>query len=253
MAIDSLTNPDATVSATRWLSPWAAAYRAVGYLGLVSVFAALVYGFRFDASAPAINILWDVLLYAAFIAPHLAMTRPWYKRLVTGNPAGSPGERRAYILFTMITWLAVLALHLPMPGFQFHWPVALADAIPFVGVAGVLVSFLLLNEGASVAMLDGMLGVPGAVKAYSHGADTPLFTEGQYAQVRHPMYRAALLAGLAGLLVHPNLAQMLWSAMIGGTLVAFIPVEEAQLIAARGDDYRRYRERTPWRLFRGIW
>jgi protein-S-isoprenylcysteine O-methyltransferase Ste14 len=41
--------------------------------------------------------------------------------------------------------------------------------------------------------------------------------------------------------------------MIGASFIGFIPVEEAQLMAARGDDYRRYREQTPYRLFRGVW
>jgi protein-S-isoprenylcysteine O-methyltransferase Ste14 len=67
------------------------------------------------------------------------------------------------------------------------------------------------------------------------------------------MYRAALLAGLCSIAIHPNIAQVLWSALIGATFVGFIPVEERQLIAARGEAYRAYMRATPWRLVRGIW
>jgi protein-S-isoprenylcysteine O-methyltransferase Ste14 len=67
------------------------------------------------------------------------------------------------------------------------------------------------------------------------------------------MYRAAILGGICGLLAHPNPAQLFWTLLIGATFVAFIPVEEAQMTAARGDDYRHYMEATPYRLFRGIW
>src|SRR5262249_8686438 len=105
----------------------------------------------------------------------------------------------------------------------------------------------------SFEMTDGLLGVPGAVSQYSHGAETPLFTDGPYADVRHPMYRAAMFASLSSLFIHPNVAQLFWVAVIGTTFLAFIPVEEAQLIAARGDDYREYQRRTPYRLFRGLW
>lgn len=89
--------------------------------------------------------------------------------------------------------------------------------------------------------------------SHSHGEETPLFTEGQYASVRHPMYRAAILGGLCSILIHPNTAQAFWCVLVGGTFVAFVPVEEEQLIEARGEAYRAYQEATPWRIFRGIW
>jgi protein-S-isoprenylcysteine O-methyltransferase Ste14 len=41
--------------------------------------------------------------------------------------------------------------------------------------------------------------------------------------------------------------------MIGGTFILFIPIEEAQLMAARGDTYAAYIQKTQWRLVRGIW
>jgi protein-S-isoprenylcysteine O-methyltransferase Ste14 len=102
-------------------------------------------------------------------------------------------------------------------------------------------------------MMDGLLGMPGTMMTHSHGAETPLFTEGQYARVRHPMYRAAIMGGLFSLLIHPHAGQLLWGVLLGGTFVAFVPVEEAQLIEARGDAYRAYMEKTPWRVFRGVW
>jgi protein-S-isoprenylcysteine O-methyltransferase Ste14 len=123
----------------------------------------------------------------------------------------------------------------------------------FAGYVGFLWSLLLFFEGATRASLDGLIGVPGTEMQYSHGLETPLYTEGPYAEVRHPMYRAIMLMGICALIVHPNSAQLLWTAMVGLTFLAFIPIEEAQLLAARGDDYRRYREQTPYRLFRGIW
>ncbi len=82
---------------------------------------------------------------------------------------------------------------------------------------------------------------------------TPLLTEGQYAQVRHPMYRAATGAAVCTLFLHCNLGQLLWSLMIGATFIFFIPIEEGRLITARGDAYRAYMQAVPWRLLRGVW
>lgn len=224
-------------------------YRLLGYAGILSIFGAQAFGFRFAPQAHGTNYLFDLGLYLAFIVPHLVMTRGWFKRRVWGTPAGHPSERRFYVSTTLVTWFAVLALSRPLPGPE----LALPEVVRFAGMLGFLAGFLLFFQGISIAMLDGLLGVPGSAGSYSHGKETPLFTEGAYARVRHPMYRAAMLGGLSSLLVHPNVGQLFWIGLIGATFIAFIPVEEAQLVAARGEDYLRYREQTPWRLFRGIW
>ena len=61
-----------------------------------------------------------------------------------------------------------------------------------------------------------------------------------------------LCGGVCSLLIHPNLAQVFWPVLIGITFIGFVPIEEARLLDARGDDYRRYQEQVPYRLFRGI-
>jgi protein-S-isoprenylcysteine O-methyltransferase Ste14 len=224
-------------------------YRWVAYFGLMTIFASLIWGFRHQADAPWHNYLFNGALYAAFIAPHLAMTRSVWKQKVWGNPRGSPRERQFYILVTIVTWLAVLALHWPVPGVA----LALPTWLRFGGLVGALWSLLLFFQGATSESLDGLVGVPGNQLRYSHDEVTPLFTDGPYAEVRHPMYRGAILLGICALVMHPNLGQLFWTGLVGGTLIAFIPVEEAQLRAARGGDYDRYCEATPYRLFRGVW
>lgn len=108
-------------------------------------------------------------------------------------------------------------------------------------------------EGLTFAAIDGLIAAPGTEMSYSHGAETKLLTEGRYAKVRHPMYQAVIQAGLCSLIIHANLAQLLWVLMIGGTFIGFIPIEEARLLAKRGDDYRAYVLQTPWRLVRRVW
>jgi protein-S-isoprenylcysteine O-methyltransferase Ste14 len=226
-----------------------AAYRVVGYFGLMSVIASLAWGFRHSAAASWWNVGLDVFLYGLFIAPHLLLTQREVKQAVFGRLAGTLRERQLYILFTIGTWLVVLWLHWPVPGPE----LALWEPVRFAGLVGFLWAVLLFFEGATREQLDGLLGVPGTQMQYSHGSETPLRTDGQYAQVRHPMYRAVMLMGVAALVYHPNAGQLLWTVMLGLSFVLFIPLEEKQLLAARGDEYRRYCERTPWRVFRGVW
>jgi protein-S-isoprenylcysteine O-methyltransferase Ste14 len=224
-------------------------YRVFSYFGLGSLAGSLLCGFRYDEAAPGSAYFFNVVLYAAWAAVHLLMTRRWFKEWVYGSPQGSVTERQVYIVTTVVTWLAVLWMHRPVPGFGFTSP----EAVRFVGSVGFVLTVFAFFEGVTFAGLDGLLGVPGSQMTHSHGTETPLLREGQYARVRHPMYRAALLMGTSAFLLHPNAAQLLWSIMIGGTFVAFIPIEERQLIEARGDEYVSYMRDTPWRVFRGIW
>lgn len=225
------------------------AYRIFAYFGLFSIFGSLLYGFRHDTDAATANLGYNAVLYGIFVIPHLVMTRSWFKRALWGNPAGSPSERRVYITVTVVLWLVVLSWHRPVPGVALESP----EWMRFAGIVFFLFATLMFFQGITFEMIDGLLGMPGSVTAYSHGPETPLFTEGPYAQVRHPQYRAFILASFASLFIHPNMGQLFWVILLSGTFVAFVPVEEAQLIRARGDDYRQYISRTPWRLFRGIW
>ena len=247
MATQNILVEEAHISTLRALSTQA--YRIFGYFGIFSIAASLIFGFRFSPEASNLNFAWNVLICGIFVAPHLIMTRAWFKRIIWGNPDGHPRERRVYIFIAVVMWLGLVAWHRPLPGGSLSLP----QWVTFCGVVIFLLGFMLFFEGINRSALDGLLGVPGTVAAYSHGPETPLLTEGTYASVRHPMYRSFMIYGLGSLLVHPNVAQLFWFVCLAAAFVAFIPVEEAQLIRARGDEYRAYQRQTPWRLVRGIW
>ena len=228
-------------------------YQLFVYLGLMTPTATFITGFRHDASAPRENIYFNAALYGIFIAVHLITTRSFWKKLLTGKGEGSPGERRIYITISIVSWVAVFVLHKPMPGFAYAYQGLAAQWIPFVGLCAVLFSVFALFEIVNFDMANGLLGVPGAAMSHSHGEETPLLSSGSYAGVRHPMYRAFILIGMTSLLIHPNVAQLFWATVFGGTFLLWVPVEESQLIAARGDAYRAYMKQTPYRVFPGVW
>lgn len=234
-----------------------AAYRYYTYFGLAAVYGVMLYGFRHDPIAPQTNIVFNIVLYAAFGVPHLLATRSWFKKAVWGSPAGSPLERRVYVSVSILLWLIVFILHRPMPGPTWVGPAWLTfwgiDWLRFFGMLGFILAMISLLQGMPLAALDGVFAVPGAAMSHSHGSETPLMTEGPYASVRHPMYRAAFFAALCSVLIHPHLSQAIWALMITATFVLFIPIEEKQLIDARGDEYRNYMKQTPYRLFPGVW
>ena len=225
------------------------AYWFFSHLGLMAVTAAFVFGFRYDAQAPLGNLYFNVVLYAIFILIHIIMTIPAFKRLAFGSPEGSLFERQIYITVSILTWLLVYSLHKAVPGFGYTQPFF----VQFIGLCAVLLSFLAFFEFATFAGLSSLLGVPGSELSHSTGAETPLLTEGPYASVRHPMYRAFFFLSFSSLLIHPNTGQLLFAVIVSASFISFVPFEERQLIKARGDEYREYMKKTPYRVFKGVW
>jgi methanethiol S-methyltransferase len=224
-------------------------YWMFAFLGLMALSASFIMGFRYAADAPASNYAFNILLYAAFVAVHIVMTMPAFKRAVYGQPAGNLIERRIYVTISVATWVLVYWLHRPVPGFGFVAP----GWLHYVGLCAVLLSIVGFFEFATFEGLNSLLGMPGSQLSHSVGEETPLMTEGAYSQVRHPMYRAAFYLAFCSLLVHPNAGQLLFAIMVTASFLGFIPFEEHQLLRARGNQYRAYMAQTPYRIFPGVW
>jgi protein-S-isoprenylcysteine O-methyltransferase Ste14 len=204
-------------------------YMLFAVIGVMAIPASFIMGFRYSPDAPAINYLWDIMLYAAYMAVHIIMLLPGFKQAVYGQARSRPFERRIYVTVSIVTWLQ------------------------FIGICGVFMGFLMFFEGATFAFLRAFMGMPGAELSHSADAATPLMTEGSYSSVRHPMYRGAVTYTFASLLIHPHAAQLLFAAMVALSFILFIPFEEKALLKARGDEYRAYMEVVRYRVFRGVW
>jgi protein-S-isoprenylcysteine O-methyltransferase Ste14 len=224
-------------------------YAAFSYLGAVALPAAFIMGFRYDANAPVDNVYFNLVLYAVFIAVHIIMTMPAFKRAVFGRPEGTISERQIFVTISVVTWVGVYALHKPVGGLSFVSPAWLQ----FIGICGVLLAVVAFFEFATFEGLASLLGLPGSELSHSVGTETPLMTQGSYAAIRHPMYRAACFEVFASLLIYPHMGQLLFAVLVAASFLGFVPFEERQLIKARGDEYREYMKRTPSRVFKGIW
>ena len=117
----------------------------------------------------------------------------------------------------------------------------------------MLLGQFMFFEYANFGAINALFGVSKDAMSHTAGAETPLMTEGSYAQVRHPMYRAAIVLYMSSFIMHPNAAQLLFAAMVTASFVVFIPIEEAGLIKGRGDQYRDYQKAVKWRVIPGIW
>jgi protein-S-isoprenylcysteine O-methyltransferase Ste14 len=224
-------------------------YWLFAYLGVMTMSSSFIMGWRHEPGAPLGNVGFDLGLFLIFIGIHIVMTMPALKKAVFGDPAGNPAERRIYVAVSIVTWVAMYVLHEPIGGFALVSP----PWIQFVGLCATLLSVVAFFEFATFESLGSLLGLPGTQLSHTVGMETPLMDQGPYASVRHPMYRAAVCITFSTLLIHPNASQLLFALLTSAAFLGFIPFEEYQLLKARGDEYRAYMQRTPYRAFRGIW
>ena len=192
-------------------------------------------------------VIVNLCLLGLFAVQHSVMARrPFKRRLTRYLPA--PMERSTYVLFASLTLLLLYWQWRPIPAVI--WQVGgpqIAAALTGLSLAGwliVLTSTFLINHFE----LFGVQQVANNLVGRETPAPrfrSPLF----YKFVRHPIYLGFIIASWAA----PTMTagHLLFAAVITGYILIGISLEERDLIALFGDDYRRYRDRVsmllPWR------
>lgn len=188
-------------------------------------------------SIPA-AIAIDVLLLSLFAIQHSVMARPAFKRAWT-KVIPKVVERSTYVLAASLA--LVLLYWLWRPLVDIVWSVqnptakVVLDAIFWIGWGIVLISTFLINHFELFGLQQVYARLAG--KPFSPPTfKTPLL----YKWVRHPIYLGFLLAFWATPTM--TLGHLLFAIATTGYILIGIWLEERDLVAHFGDQYRHYRK-----------
>ncbi len=202
-------------------------------------------------SGPAVStgeaLVVDLLLMSLFALQHSVMARKGFKRWWTRFVPKSV-ERSTYVLLASLVLLLLFWQWQPLPTVVWRVEDAqLAKIVTGVSHTGWLIVFastFLINHFELFGLhqvANNLAGRPMPAPRFR----VPLL----YSFVRHPLYLGFIIAFWAVPVM--TVGHLMFAAVTTAYILVAIQLEERDLIAQFGDDYRRYRKRVsmlvPWR------
>jgi protein-S-isoprenylcysteine O-methyltransferase Ste14 len=182
----------------------------------------------------------DTLLLVAFGLQHSVMARPgfkaWWTRFVP-----QPIERSVYTLASSLVLIALFVFWQPIPQTVWSTEGVLASVLTaglLAGVGLVLLSTFLIDHFDLFGLRQTWLHFRGRSYSEKHFA-TPLL----YKWIRHPLYVGWFMTFWITPVM--SVGHLLFAVLLTASILVAIPLEERDLLAALGEPYRRWRDRTP--------
>jgi len=220
------------------------------FLYAVGFVSGLVVPKTIDSGVPApfvTALLVDLVLLSIFALQHSIMARQGFKRWWT-RIVPEAVERSTYVLFASLSLALLCWQWEPMPAVV--WQIGnpqIATAVivlSFVGWFIVLTSTFLINHFELFGLqqvTNNLADRPMAPVRFR----TPLY----YKFVRHPIYLGFIIAFWAAPVM--SVGHLLFAAATTAYIFIGIVIEERDLVAIFGDQYRHYRKEVamiiPWR------
>jgi len=227
---------------------------AYGLIGYASFLAAFLYAMGFvsgyfvprtidagPAAATLVAVAINLGLLSAFAVQHSIMARPGFKRVWT-RIVPPAIERSTFVLATSAIFLAIFTQWRPLPATVWdlretglHFPLLCVSAL---GWLTVLLASFQIDHFELFGLSPTWRHLRGKQPPQVHFAE-----RGFYRHVRHPLMLGFLLAFWST----PYMTQghLLFTGVVTAYILVALQLEERDLIAAHGDQYRDYRRRVP--------
>lgn len=211
---------------------------AIGFVGDFLTPTSLNHG----TPSPAVAAwIIDIVLLGLFAIQHSGMARRGFKRWLTGWFPRSI-ERSTYVLVSSLILALMFWQWRPLGGTVWNvttpWAYWLLYAAFAFGWFMVLSSTFLIDHFDLFGLRQVWLRMRG--REYT----PPRFKEHVfYRLIRHPLMLGFLIAFWA--IPRMSLGHLLFAVATTGYILIALQLEERDLVAAHGDDYRRYREEVP--------
>ena len=212
---------------------------AVGFVGDVIVPKTIDSG---QSAASAEALIIDLLLLGAFAVQHSVMARPAFKAVWTKIVPRSI-ERSTYVLFSSLLLALICWQWRPFPSPV--WDVSssrllggLLSALFWLGWLILLLSTFMINHFDLFGLRQVYLRLRGLDDSPPHFVQRAL-----YKVVRHPIMLGFLIAFWAA--PRMSLGHLIFSIATTGYILVGIALEERDMTAAFGEQYRAYRSRVP--------
>ena len=189
---------------------------------------------------PISAVVTNLILLTVFAVQHSGMARRGFKRVLT-DFVPPVIERSTYVLCASLALILVFAFWQPLPTVVWsatHPPLAMAiTSLAAIGWLIVLYSTFLISHFELFGLKQVALNFVG--RALPAGN---FRTPGLYRLVRHPIYLGFIIAFWAA----PTMTagHLMFALVTTAYIFVGITLEERDLVAAFGDQYRRYRGRV---------
>jgi len=185
-------------------------------------------------------LLTNLVLMSIFAVQHSGMARQGFKRLFM-RFASPAIERSTYVLLASLSLILLFWQWKPMP--EVIWQLENPVAIGVATVGGALGWLTVLYSTFLISHFE-LFGLTQVVSHYAGRVVEPIKfkTPGLYNLIRHPIYLGFIIAFWCTPTM--TLGHLLFAAVTTAYIFVGIYLEERDLVALFGSEYRRYRQKV---------